>query len=69
MEEEVGRSGLEYVIARPPILKDDPATGSVTVLGSGAIGHTITRADLAEFLVQQLESDQHLGQAVTVVNT
>jgi len=69
MEGEVSASGLDYLIARPPILKDDPATGSVTVLGSGATGHAITRADLANFLVDQLEADDHLGRAVTVVNS
>jgi putative NADH-flavin reductase len=68
MEEAVRSSGLDYVIARPPILKNGPPTGSVTVLGSGAIGHTITRADLANFLVDQLEVNDHLGRAVTVVN-
>ena len=68
MEEEVGRSELNYVIARPPILTDDPPTGTVTVLGSGTIGHTITRADLANFLVDQLEDDSNLGRSVTVVN-
>jgi len=69
MEGEVSASGLDYLIARPPILKDDPPTGSVTVLGSGATGHAITRADLANFLVDQLEADDHLGRAVTVVNS
>lgn len=68
MEEEVRASGLDYVIARPPILKNDPATGSVTVLGGGATGHTITRADLANFFADQLEVNDHLGRAVTVVN-
>ncbi|HEY1742738.1 MAG TPA: SDR family oxidoreductase [Granulicella sp.] len=69
MEGEVTTSGLDYLIARPPILKDEPPTGSVTVLGSGAIGHAITRADLANFLVDQLEGNDHLGRAVTVVNS
>lgn len=68
LEEEVSGSGLDYVIARPPILKDEPATGSVLVLGSDATGHEITRADLANFLVDQLDSDLYIGQAVTVVN-
>ena len=68
MEAEVAASGLDYVIARPPILKDDPPTGSVVVLGIGATGHTITRADLANFLVDQIEADDHLGHAVTIVN-
>lgn len=31
-------------------------------------GREITRADLAMFLVDQLESDDYLGRAVTVVN-
>ena len=68
MEEAIRASGLDYVIARPPILKNGPPTGRVTVLGSGAIGHTITRADLANFLVDQLEVNDNLGRAVTVVN-
>ena len=68
MESEVDGSGLDFVIARPPVLKDDLATGSVKVLAPGETGHQITRADLAQFLVDQLESDQYLGQAVTVVN-
>ena len=69
MEDEVRASGLDYVIARPPILKDDAATGSVKVLGMGEVGHAITRAELANFLVDQLGSDGYVGQAVTVVNT
>jgi uncharacterized protein YbjT (DUF2867 family) len=61
-------SGIDYVIARPPILKDSSALGHVKILGPGAIGHTITRADLANFLVDQLETDTNLDCAVTVVN-
>jgi putative NADH-flavin reductase len=69
MEDEVIRSGLNYVIARPPILKDDPPTGVATVIGTNTTGHAITRTDLANFLVDQLEADDHLGRAVTVVNS
>jgi putative NADH-flavin reductase len=68
LEQEVSASGLDFVIARPPILSDGPATGSVTVLESGGTGHEITRADLACFLVDQLDSNEYVGQAVTVVN-
>jgi putative NADH-flavin reductase len=60
---------VEYVIVRPPILKDTPATGQAHILAPNAIGHTITRADLANFLVDQLESDANLNRAVTVANT
>jgi uncharacterized protein YbjT (DUF2867 family) len=69
MEAIVRASGLEYVITRPPILKDDPATGSAKIIGAGETGHAITRADLASFLVDQLSTDANLGRAVTVVNT
>ncbi len=68
-EAVVKNSGLDYIIARPPILKDDPATGSTKVIGLGVTGHAITRADLATFLVAQLKSDDHLRKAVTVVNS
>jgi putative NADH-flavin reductase len=68
MEESVRASGLEYVIARPAILKDGPATGHLKVLDKDAIGHSTTRADLAAFLVDQLEVDDYLGSAVTLVN-
>ena len=68
-EAVVKNSGLDYIIVRPPILKDGPATGSVKVIGLGVTGHAITRADLANFLVAQLKSDDHLRKAVTIVNT
>jgi len=68
MEQAIQTSGLQYVIVRPPILKDTPATGSIRILGPGEIGHTITRADLAAFLVDQLDSTVNLGKAVTIAN-
>jgi putative NADH-flavin reductase len=60
---------VDYVIVRPPILKDMPPTGQVHILNNGAKGHAITRSDLANFLVDQLETDANLCKAVTVVNT
>ena len=60
---------VDYVIVRPPILKDTPATGNIYILAPNAIGHTITRADLANFLVDQLDTDANLNRAVTIVNT
>ena len=69
MEGEVHASGLEFVIARPPILSEDAATGSVKVLPLGTMGHKITRADLAQFLVDQVTSDEHVGSAVVVANS
>ncbi len=69
MESEVNASNIDFVIARPPMLSDDAPTGSVRVIETHETGHKITRTDLAEFLVDQLTTDQYLGQAVTVVNS
>ena len=69
MEAAVAASGLDYVIVRPPILGDGAPIGNAIVLGAGKIGHKITRADLANFVVDQLTFDGHLGGAVTVVNS
>jgi putative NADH-flavin reductase len=68
-EAAVTASDLEYVIVRPPILKDGPATGQIHILTANQTGHAITRADLANFLVDQLDSNANLNRAVTVVNS
>ena len=69
MEAIVRASKLDWVIARPPILKAGPATGKVHVLGNGETGHAITRADLAVWLVDQLVDTAYIGQALVVANT
>jgi putative NADH-flavin reductase len=69
MEVIVKGSGLDYVIARPPILKDGEATGSVRVITERGKGHAITRADLAVWLVEQLDNRKYIGQAVVMVNS
>ena len=68
MEAVVAGSGLEWVIARPPILKDDAATGSWKVIELATTGHAITRGDLADFLVGQLEDGRYVGKKPVVVN-
>jgi putative NADH-flavin reductase len=69
MEGVVKASDLDFVIVRPPLLTDDPATGSVHIVGGEHKGHKITRGDLAQFLVDQLTSDENLNQAVVVANS
>jgi putative NADH-flavin reductase len=69
MESEVKASGLEFVIARPPILSDGPATGAVKIITADETGHKITRTDLAHWMVEQLSSDVYLGRAVVVANS
>ena len=69
MEAEVSQSALDWILVRPPVLTDDAPTGSIKVLQADEIAHEITRADLAQFLVQQLTDDTYLRQAVVVANT
>ena len=69
MEAEVRASGVDFVLVRPPLLTDGEATGSTTVIEGDTTGHKITRADLAQFIVNQLEDGAYLHQAVTVVNS
>lgn len=70
MEEAVRSSGLDWVITRPAILNDEPASADVSVLSSrgGKLARSLTRADLAAFLVAQLTTDDHLGEVVTLTN-
>ncbi|CAA9499190.1 MAG: hypothetical protein AVDCRST_MAG12-2571 [uncultured Rubrobacteraceae bacterium] len=70
MEEAVEASDLDWVIVRPAILDDDPATGHVRVYTpeTGDEAHRIAREDLASFLVAQLSTDEHLRHAVTIAN-
>lgn len=71
MESAVTGSTLDWVITRPATLTDKAATGDVHVFSpqSRERAHSITRADLAAFLVAQLTGDEHLHCAVTIANS
>jgi len=65
----VRASGIAFVIVRPAMLTDDAATGDVKVFQGHDTAHKITRADVAQFCVDQLTSDKHIGGAVTIANS
>jgi putative NADH-flavin reductase len=71
MERDVRASGLDWTIARPAILSDGPATGDVRVFdaATGGKAHKISRADLAAWLVAQLDSNAHVHRAVVVASS
>lgn len=69
MEEAVRASGVEFVLVRPAVLTDQEAQGWARVIAPGETADKITRADVAQFLVGQLESDAYLGRAVTIANS
>jgi len=62
-------SGLDWIAVCPSGLTDDPATGSIqTEVGKRAPEWTISREDLARFVLDQAGDDTFLGQAVGISN-
>jgi putative NADH-flavin reductase len=59
----IRHSSLDWVIARPGILTSGPRTGRYKILDRPVDWRngTISRADVADFLVKQVEDDAYLG--------
>ena len=68
-EAVVRASGIAFVIVRPAMLVDAAANRNVRVFQGRDIAHKITRADVAQFCVDQLTSDEYVGRAVTIANS
>lgn len=64
-EAVVARSETDWTVVRSAVLTDKPATGAVTATDEGRT-KSISRADLAAFLVDQLSDDTYSRQAVCV---
>jgi uncharacterized protein YbjT (DUF2867 family) len=62
MEPIVSASGLGWTIVRPPTLKDTPAIGKYRVATDLPVHlwTAIGRADLADFLVREVEDPHHM---------
>ncbi len=63
-------SGLTYTIVQPPTLTFGPATGAYRqgdYQGRSILGR-ISRADLADFMLDNLEQERYLNQSVYVQN-
>jgi len=65
----IRRSALSWVIARPGILTNGPRTGRYKILDKPAEWRngTISRADVADFLVKQIEDDAYLGKTPALI--
>jgi putative NADH-flavin reductase len=60
-EEAIKQSDLEWVIVRPARLTDEPAKGEYRVyLGGSYTAKTISRADVAAFMLAQLTEDTYV---------
>lgn len=67
--EAIRNSDLDWTIVRVPMLSDDEAKGEVRVgyVGKGT-GARITRADMAAFMLAQVDSEEHLRDAPVISN-
>jgi len=65
----VRQSGLEWTVVRVPRLTDSAQTGQVRVgmVGKGT-GANLSRADMAEFMLKQIDDGRHLRQAPVISN-
>lgn len=68
MEEDVKASGLEWTLVRPVRLTDGPRTGRyrVTPENRPKGGRTISRSDIADFMLAALDQSDYLNRAVVV---
>jgi putative NADH-flavin reductase len=63
-------SGLDWTIVRPGLLRNSPATGQYRVLtapNDWRVG-TISRADVADFLVRQIDDRALIGTTPLLIN-
>ena len=66
--EAVTESGMEYVVVRPLMLTDTDKTGNYRVAEKldVKVGDQTSRADVADFMLKSLTSDDWLNKTVTV---
>lgn len=70
-EAAVAASDLDWTVVRPTGLTDKQPTGTwraLEVNDQGRLGGTITRTDLATYMLQVLEDDTTIGKALGVSN-
>jgi len=66
-EDHVKSSGLDYTIIRPSGLKDLPRSGGKYKWAEHIYGSSISRADVAELVLQVAKSPEHIGKTYSVV--
>jgi putative NADH-flavin reductase len=69
-EKMIKRSSLDWVIARPGILTNAQRTGHYKILDKPADWRhgTISRADVADFLVSQIEDDSYMRKTPALIS-
>ena len=61
---------MDWVIARPVVLTNGPRTGRYRVLREPAQWRNglVSRANVADFLVKQVEADENLGRTPVLLS-
>ncbi len=70
MEQVLGESELDWTIVRPPELTDKPYTGKYRAREGRLprFGFTISRADVADFMIKVVENSSSIHKIVGVSN-
>jgi len=68
--ETVRSSDLDWTIVRLTMLNNNPKSGKIKAgyLGRGEVGTWISRADVADFMLKQVEDTKYLRQAPAISN-
>jgi uncharacterized protein YbjT (DUF2867 family) len=68
--ETVRASDLDWTIVRLIMLNNNPKSGKVRAgyLGRGEVGTWISRADIADFMLKQIQDTKYLRQAPAISN-
>lgn len=68
MEQALAQSGLDWTAVRPPALNSNPADGKVAVVLSGKVPgfSAISRADVAAFMLDQIDKQDYVGKTPTM---
>jgi putative NADH-flavin reductase len=68
--EAVRASDLDWTIVRLTMLNNKPKSGKVRAgyLGRGEVGSGISRADIADFMLSQIEDVKYMRQAPAISN-
>jgi hypothetical protein len=62
-------SNMSWTVVRAPRLTNQPAKGNYKVTWVGVdAGTTLTRADLADYIIRWVENPEHIGQMPFVTN-
>ena len=70
MEDVIAGSGLDWTLVRPPQLTDKPFTGKYRVRQGHlpAFGFTVSRADVADFMIRAAADRASIGKVIGVCN-